>query len=432
MVLPAGVNKATGLKAALADIRISPHNVVAVGDAENDHALLRMCGCSAAVANALPAVKEEADVKLAGDHGKGVMELIEMITRDDARIVNPARQGILLGRDRRGNNVYLAPDQSVLIAGGPCTGKSRFATLFTERMVEKSLDFCVIDAEPDYKGLLNAVCVEGGARRPMLDEALALLQETPVNIVINTLSLRLSERQNLFANLIEPLARLRTATGRPHWLLIDEAHQVLPAAGNPFLKDLPVDLPATVLITVNPASLSLSALRLVESVVAFGRGAQEVLETFAGAMNILAPPASPPLDSDEVVFWCPRRQEVRLVRLDSPRQVHRRHKGKYALGDVGEWRSFYFRGPNGAINLRAQNLLQFLRIGGDVDDAVWMHHLRNKDYSAWFKYIINDEDLARETAEIERDLTLSPSESRKRIGKAILSRYAAPTTGLAL
>lgn len=48
MVLPAGVNKATGLKAALADIRISPHNVVAVGDAENDHALLSMCGCSTA------------------------------------------------------------------------------------------------------------------------------------------------------------------------------------------------------------------------------------------------------------------------------------------------------------------------------------------------------------------------------------------------
>ena len=40
MVLPAGVNKASGLAAALADLGLSPHNVVGVGDAENDHAFL--------------------------------------------------------------------------------------------------------------------------------------------------------------------------------------------------------------------------------------------------------------------------------------------------------------------------------------------------------------------------------------------------------
>ena len=39
MVLPSGVNKATGLSAALVELGLSRHNVVAVGDAENDHAL---------------------------------------------------------------------------------------------------------------------------------------------------------------------------------------------------------------------------------------------------------------------------------------------------------------------------------------------------------------------------------------------------------
>jgi hydroxymethylpyrimidine pyrophosphatase-like HAD family hydrolase len=57
MVLPPGVNKASGLAAALDDLRLSPHNVLGVGDAENDQAFLRMCGCAAAVANALPSIR---------------------------------------------------------------------------------------------------------------------------------------------------------------------------------------------------------------------------------------------------------------------------------------------------------------------------------------------------------------------------------------
>ena len=61
MVLPSGVNKATGLSAALEELNLSPHNVVGVGDAENDHAFLALCEFSAAVANALPTVKERAD-----------------------------------------------------------------------------------------------------------------------------------------------------------------------------------------------------------------------------------------------------------------------------------------------------------------------------------------------------------------------------------
>jgi HAD superfamily hydrolase (TIGR01484 family) len=71
MILPPGMNKATGLAAALAQLELSPHNVVGVGDAQNDHAFLHSCGCAAAVANALPPVKEAADIRLAGDHGAG-------------------------------------------------------------------------------------------------------------------------------------------------------------------------------------------------------------------------------------------------------------------------------------------------------------------------------------------------------------------------
>src|SRR5262245_4379694 len=69
MVLPAGVNKSTGLCAALSELVLSPHNIVGVGDAENDHAFLRLCECAVAVANALPTLKDCADVVTNADHG---------------------------------------------------------------------------------------------------------------------------------------------------------------------------------------------------------------------------------------------------------------------------------------------------------------------------------------------------------------------------
>ena len=83
MVLPPQVNKATGLAAALAELKLSPHNVVGVGDAENDHAFLAACECAVAVANALPALKERADFVTRGDHGAGVEELIDHLVADD-------------------------------------------------------------------------------------------------------------------------------------------------------------------------------------------------------------------------------------------------------------------------------------------------------------------------------------------------------------
>ena len=79
MVLPSGVNKASGLACALEELSIEAADVAGVGDAENDHALLEMCGVGAAVANALPSLKEHADLVLTGRHGAGVTQLIERI-----------------------------------------------------------------------------------------------------------------------------------------------------------------------------------------------------------------------------------------------------------------------------------------------------------------------------------------------------------------
>lgn len=83
MVLPSGINKASGLEAALQELTISAHNVVAVGDAENDHSFLSAAECGVAVANALPALKEHADIVLNASHGEGVVELIDRLINED-------------------------------------------------------------------------------------------------------------------------------------------------------------------------------------------------------------------------------------------------------------------------------------------------------------------------------------------------------------
>jgi len=79
MALPIEVNKATGLAPALRTLGVPPELTIGVGDAENDHAFLRMCGLSVAVDNALPAVKETADLVTAGARGVGVAELIDAL-----------------------------------------------------------------------------------------------------------------------------------------------------------------------------------------------------------------------------------------------------------------------------------------------------------------------------------------------------------------
>ena len=77
MILPPGINKATGLAAALERLGLEASETVGVGDAENDHSFLKACGASAAVANAIESLKSQVDYVAKGDHGRGVVEVIE-------------------------------------------------------------------------------------------------------------------------------------------------------------------------------------------------------------------------------------------------------------------------------------------------------------------------------------------------------------------
>jgi hydroxymethylpyrimidine pyrophosphatase-like HAD family hydrolase len=424
MVLPPGVNKASGLAAALAELELSPHNIVGVGDAENDHAFLTLCGCSAAVANALPKLKEAADVQLAQAQGAGVLELIDAIQDRDAALSPPSRSGLALDRD----GVILLPPHggSVLIAGHSGVGKSTIATALTERMTERKLQFCILDPEGDFERLENAVNVGTAQQQPVLEEVIDLMRVPQNNLVVNTLAVPLEDRPRFFADLLDAVTALRARTARPHWFIVDEAHHVLPQGLEHIGQRFPDDIAGTMFITVHPESVAAPVLPKMRWLIAVGKDAPVTIGKFCEAASA-APPVMPDsCDEKGVLFWDREGAAPSCVVPAPPAQIHRRHTRKYAEGEIMPDRSFYFQGPAGALNLRAQNLMIFNQIAAGVDDETWEFHRKRHDYSGWFRRVIKDEDLADIARAIENDASLDAVQSRARIATEIEHRYTAP------
>jgi hydroxymethylpyrimidine pyrophosphatase-like HAD family hydrolase len=425
MILPSGVNKSSGLKAALEELGLSPHNVVGVGDAENDHAFLNLCECSAAVANALDAVKERTDIVTGTDHGGGVEELIAELLENDLRDRDAQlqRHYILLGHDSEGNAVSIPPFGTTLLVAGPSgSGKSTTITAFLERVAKSQYQFAVVDPEGDYNDLELGVVLGSQTNPPTGDELIQLLDKSE-STVVNLVGVDMADRPQLAAQLLQKMSEFRMRTGRPHWLILDEAHHLLPSSWHPAPAVFPAGFGASVLVTVHPEHVSPAALEGVDVVIAVGASPDATLAAFSEALEEPPPRRTDAtLEGLEVMAWF-RRQSANpiRVRVEPGEADRRRHKRKYAEGDLQE-RSFYFRGPAEKLNLRAQNLSLFLQIADGVDPETWLHHLRQGDYSQWVRSAIKDERLAEEIRNIER-AGLSAEESRDRIKAAIQSIY---------
>jgi len=245
MILPSGLNKAAGLISALSELYLSPHNVVGIGDAENDHAFLSQCECAVAVANALPMLMERADFVTQGNNGTGVIQLADKLVSSDLIELEPSltRHEILLGAREDGQEVRVKPyGTNVLVAGTSGSGKSTFATGFLERLIEHGYQFCIIDPEGDYQNFEGAVVLGTAKQAPLLDEIYNFLEKSMQNAIINLLGVGLEHRPALFKELLPALLKLRLETGRPHWIVIDETHHLLPSDWAPTPATLPQEL----------------------------------------------------------------------------------------------------------------------------------------------------------------------------------------------
>ncbi|HSF25109.1 MAG TPA: HAD-IIB family hydrolase [Blastocatellia bacterium] len=430
MVLPPGVNKASGMEYALRKLGFSPHEAVGIGDAQNDHSFLERCECAVAVANAVPSIRKLAAFTTKSEAGQGVAELVEeLIANDLSRMHGRLEKNLVtIGLGLDGRPVTVPPyGLNILIAGPSGSGKSTVAAGIVERLIERAYQVCIVDPEGDY-GTLPEVLTLGSPRHAItVNQALAVLEDPKMNLNVNLLGISLADRPDYFGHLFPSLQAMRTRTGRPHWIVLDEAHHMLPADWGHVGKALPQRLGETVLVTVHPRHVAPMTLSLVDIVIAVGRSPRETLKAFADAAGQkFTWPEDLSQRKGHTVVWSPRSGKAPFsMQIISGRVERIRHLRKYAEGDMRN-RSFYFRGPAGRHNLRAQNLVLFSQIAEGIDEETWLFHLYRGDYSRWFREAVKDPYLADHAERIEQRQDLRPTETRELMLSFIEGRYTLP------
>lgn len=426
MVLPAEVSKASGIAYALHKLGLSYHNVVGVGDAENDIAFLQHCGASAAVGDAHHSLRAEVDLRLHGKNGQGVIELLDIIARDGLRGVARKDVKIHVGTRPDGRRALLSCDGCCMLAIGTSgSGKSTFAVSFIEQLLGRDYQLCVLDPEGDYELLEQVVTFGSVSQAPSRMNILHALSSAQTSVVVNMVALRPERRPAFVMELMTEFDQLRRLSGRPHWVLMDEAHQLLPG----HVQELP-PLANYMLVTLYPDQISPAALDCADIITGVGRESDSVI---ARAAELLDQPVRFPDEEvrlGEALIWERRsRDDAYKIELLPTHAEVKRHGTRYARGEISEEHSFYFTGADHRMRLRAQNLSIFLQIAEGIEDAIWSYHLRRGDYANWFRYVIRDEELAQAAERIARE-HLSARESRERMRRAIEEAYTLPAVSL--
>ncbi|MGD9648205.1 MAG: hypothetical protein AB7U73_21015, partial [Pirellulales bacterium] len=169
----------------------------------------------------------------------------------------------------------------------------------------------------------------------------------------------------------------------------------------------------------------------VDTLLVVGGMAGGTLRNFCLAAGIVAPAGEiPELQAGDLLMWSPRGDAGPIrMRVHKCRTERRRHRRKYIEGELPPERSFYFRGPNGKLNLRAQNLKVFLQLADGVDDDTWEFHRQQGDYSEWMRTAIKDDATAEAIATIERLEGIKPLESREQVRAALQRDYMVDAPG---
>lgn len=418
MVLPPAIAKSTGLRQALAALRVSLHNTIGIGDAENDHDLLDACEAGAAVAWGSRALCEIADEVISGTPGVAVADYLRRVAKQPRlAAAQMGRRRLLLGTEHDGTPLSLAVrGRTIIVAGEPGTGKSWLAGLICEQSILQGYAVCVIDPEGDYRTLeaLPGVVVLGGDDPPPGARELArTLRHADVSTVIDLSRLGHREKLAYVATLMPMLTALRRQTGLPHKILLDEAHYFLQDTEHARVID--PELAGYIVVTYRLSSLD-PAIRMAGDVVVFvtcerdpaevatvlamcrpcpdRAQAQQLLGTLATNEAALLPGAAE------------AQGQLRHFTIAPRLTVHVRHKTKYIDVPMAEGQAFVFDATRP--HQRARSLKEFvLRLNALADDEL-VGHLARHDFSRWLNDVFRDRPLAAHLAVLEARVVLDP------------------------
>lgn len=431
MVLPGGVTKGTGLQQALGNLGISRHSTLAVGDAENDHALLEACEWGVAVANAVDTLKDRADLVLAASDGAGIATLLRGPVVRGTETLRPRGGRLTLGRDGSGEPVVISASQiNLLLTGGSGSGKSYVAGMLAEQLVRMSYSVLVIDLEGDHRGLVDRrgiLGVGGDEPLPTPGHLTALLRHRFGSVVLDLSRHHPDEQQAYLFEVAPQIMAQRAVTGLPHWIFFEEA-QSLPLGlglwgdalragerGFCFSTYRPDSLPDVVgqavdhiVFTEGEGAGSADAARYVEDAGDLNDD-QLVTSGERGRATLIDPSGT----GSPVAFELGRRSSE-----------HVRHWHKYIDGELPEPVRFYFAAEDeGQV---AGNLREFHRRLGTCHPATLEEHARRKDFSRWIGEVLKDHDLTEVVARAERRLRAgehSTDALRDAVRRAIEARY---------
>ena len=160
--------------------------------------------------------------------------------------------------------------------------------------------------------------------------------------------------------------------------------------------------------------------------VASGVEAPRQIAAYGSRRGIRAPSAlDAPRDAAEALAWMPLEESAPCRFVVRASEAERRQTRRRSIeAALPEAESFYFRGPEGKLNLRAQSLPLFLQMAIGVDDETWLFHLHRGDYSRWLRDGLDEPALAEQVAAVEAAGGTDAVGSRAQV-RAILERFAA-------
>jgi hypothetical protein len=437
MVLPQAISKATGLRQALTILRLSVHNTIGIGDAENDHELLQTCEVGLAVEWGSNALKASADFVLTGDGPAAVGDYIRALA-NRRRVPVPVntRRRLLLGHADDGQPMALAVrGRNVLIAGDPKSGKSWVTGLLSEQLILYGYCLCILDPEGDYVSLeaLPGVVVFGGPDPlPSPREVMKALRHPDVSVIVDLSHASQSEKVEYLRTILPVLAVLRRETGLPHRIVVDEAHYFL--HDEDVLDLLDLKLNGYTLATYRASRLHPDILAASEAIVVTRESdpheVASLITLCCSSQGEHAPEWGRMLgeltvgEAMVLPVTAEAGGEARRIRLAPRLTPHVRHFAKYIDISVPSARAFVFWRNGGPPDRRARTLREFVSIVDDASTAALDGHLRRGDFSRWVADVFGDYPLAEQLERIEREYRVGArSDASASISQAIRSRY---------